>query len=88
MTKCNKKLKLLIEDTVMPDIEDAIDDIFEEIVANKKGSKEQENELKEHHELREEFTQILEDIDNNELEEDECEELLEEINEMINENQE
>jgi chromosome segregation ATPase len=83
MTQCIQTLKELIEDTVFPDIEDAIDDIFESIASNKKPSKEQEEELKELNALRDEFQSILKDIDENNLEEDECGELLREISDMI-----
>ena len=88
MTECTKKLLELIEDTVFPDIEDAIDEIFEEIANNKKPSKEQENFLKEMNEMREDFQEILNDINNDELEEDECQELLKEITQMIEEMEE
>jgi lipopolysaccharide biosynthesis regulator YciM len=88
MTQCNKKLKILIEDTVMPDIEDAIDDVFEEIASNKNANQEQEEQLEEFHEMRKEFTEILEDINNDDLEEDECKELLIEITKMIEEEDE
>jgi hypothetical protein len=85
MTKCAKELQELIEDTVFPDIEDAIDDIFEDIASNKKPSKEQEILLKQMNEMREDFQDILKDIQNDELEEDECKELVEEITKMIKE---
>jgi len=88
MTNCEINLKELLEDTVMPDIEDAIDDIFEEIASNKAASKNQEDELEQMQELRVEFTQILSDINEGKLEDDECSELLEEIEEMIKEAEE
>ncbi len=88
MNECNKKLKELLEDVVMPDIEDAIDDIFEEIATNKNASKEEEETLEEFQEMRKEFTLILDDINNNKLELDECKELLEEISIMIEEAEE
>lgn len=86
--KCMKKLKALIEDVVMPDIEDHIDDIFEEIASSKNASEEDNNDLKEMHEMRDEFQEILKEIDNNELEAEECSELLEEINIMLKEQEE
>jgi len=88
MNECNKKLKELLEDVVMPDIEDAIDDIFEEIATNKNASKEEEETLEEFQEMRKEFTLILDDINNDKLEIDECKELLEEISIMIEEAEE
>ena len=88
MSECNEKLKKLLEDVVMPDIEDAIDDIFEEIATNKNASQKEEDELEEFQEMRKEFTLILEDINNDDLEEDECKELLNEITVMIEEAEE
>jgi len=83
MTNCAKKLKELIEDTVIPDIEDYLDDIFEDIANNKKASKEQEAELNEMQNMRDDFQEILRDIDNNTLDEDECQELYSEIVDMV-----
>jgi hypothetical protein len=88
LSECNEKLKKLLEDVVMPDIEDAIDDIFEEIATNKNASQKEEDELEEFQEMRKEFTLILEDINNDDLEEDECKELLNEITVMIEEAEE
>ncbi len=83
MKKCNKKLKELIEDVVLLDIEDHIDDIFEEIANDKNASDENSAELKEVHEMRKEFQDILEDIKNDDLDEEECSEIFEEISLMI-----
>jgi len=88
MSECNERLKKLLEDVVMPDIEDAIDDIFEDIATNKNASQKEEDELEEFQEMRKEFTLILEDINNDDLEEDECKELLNEITVMIEEAEE
>ncbi len=88
MKRCEQRLQELIEDVVIPDIEDHIDDIFEEITNNKNASDEAKAELEEMHEMRKEFTQILEDIKNRDLDKDECAELYEEINEMIRDNTE
>ncbi len=88
MKRCEQRLQELIEDIVMPDIEDHIDDIFEEIANNKNASDESKAELEEMHEMRKEFTQILDDIKNKDLDKDECSELYEEINDMIKDNME
>ena len=85
MDDCNNKLKTLLEDIVIPDIEDAIDDIFENINSKKDASKEDQEELDELYDMKNEFTLILEDIENDELEDDECKELIDEISEMISE---
>jgi len=83
MKKCDLKLKELIETTVMPDIEDRLDEIFAEIAKNKTASPEQDEEVKEMHEMRDEFNEILKDIENRDLDKEECAELYEEITAMI-----
>ena len=88
MKKCDLKLKELIERTVMPDIEDRLDEIFADIAKNKNASEEQNAEIKEMHEMRDEFTEILKDIENRELDKEECAELYEAITEMINDSEE
>ncbi len=87
MKKCNKKLKELIEDMVIPDIEDHIDEIFEAIANDKNASEKTKEELEQMHEMRKEFQLILDDIDNNELEQEECMEIYEEITSMIEDNE-
>jgi hypothetical protein len=80
-----KKLKTLIEDVVLRDIEDYMDNIFEEINSKKSTSSENSDALKEMHVMRDEFQEVLKDIENGTLEQDECSELLEEIHSMIEE---
>ena len=83
--KCLKELKSLIEEIVLPDIEDYIDDIFEEIAGNKNVSDNNNHELENMQEMRKEFYEILKDIKENNLTQEECSELLEEIKDMIKE---
>jgi len=83
MKKCDLKLKELIERTVMPDIEDRLDEIFADIAKSKNATDEQNEEIKEMHEMRDEFNEILKEIENRELSKEECAELFEEITEMI-----
>lgn len=85
MKNCNKKLKDLIEDVVLLDVEDYIDEIFEEINKNKKATKEQDEELQNMHEMRDELKSILQSIENNELDSDECEEIYIELTALVNE---
>jgi predicted XRE-type DNA-binding protein len=78
-----EELKTLLEDTVFPDIEEAIDDIFEAIANEKNATPEDKEELEELQELRKEITSILEDIENDELSQEECDEIYDEIQNMI-----
>lgn len=88
MKNCNKKLKELIEDVVLGDLEDHMDEIFAIIAKDKKANDEYADELEELHEMREEFHGILEDIENKELSHEECAELYDEIMDMISEDEE
>ena len=82
MTKA-KELQSLIEDEVIPEIEESIDYLFE-LVDAKKATAEDKEELKETQDLLKAFRQILTDLENNDIDEEECSELIEEINEMRN----
>jgi site-specific DNA-adenine methylase len=85
MKNCNKKLLELLQDVVLPDIEDNLDDIFAQIAQDKTTSLAQKEEIEQMHEMREDFQSIIEEIKNNQLDSQECTELYEAINEMINE---
>lgn len=85
MKNCHKKLKELIQDVVLPDIEDRIDEIFETIANDKIADDALKTELESMHELRDEFKSILSEIQNNELQKDECTQIYEDIMEMISE---
>ncbi len=88
MKKCDMKLKELIETVVLPDIEDNLDEIFAEIARTKNTSLAQKEEIEQMHEMRDDFNAILKDIENRELDKDECEELFIGISEMIAEAEE
>lgn len=88
MKKCDLKLKELIEETVMPDIEDRLDELFADIAKNKNTTEEQNEEIKDLHEMRDEFNEILQEIKNRTLDKQECAELYEEITAMISDAEE
>jgi len=88
MKKCDLKLKELIETTVIPDIEDRLDEIFADIASSKDATEEQNEEIKDLHEMRDEFNDILKDIENRELDKEECAELYQEITDMISDSEE
>ncbi|MDM5272640.1 hypothetical protein PGH07_10700 [Sulfurovum sp. zt1-1] len=77
-----EKLKNLLELEVIPDLEVAIDELFEEIDKAKNASKEQKEDLAELREMRTECFAIVEELKRNELEDDEIEELLAELVDM------
>ncbi|WP_418185306.1 hypothetical protein ACNSOS_10865 [Aliarcobacter vitoriensis] len=76
-----KELETLIKDDVLVEIEDYIDDLFE-IIASKKDDDEIKAELLDMQEMKKEFESLLVELENGELSDEECEELIEEINTM------
>ena len=74
-----EKLKNLLELEILPDLEVAIDELFEAIDKAKSASKEQKDDLDEMREMRTECFAIVEELGRDELEEDEIEDLLAEL---------
>lgn len=83
MKNCHNKLKELIEEVVLPDIENEIDNIYEVIAKAKNSNDEQSATLKDLHEMRDEFKSVLDEIEERTLSKDECIELYEEIEAML-----
>ena len=81
MTKTEKLIDLLNND-IIPEIEDVIDGLFELINDAKTATDEVKQELQELQELKTEFKVMLEEAMTGELEEEEAGEILEEIEEM------
>lgn len=77
-----EKLKNLLELEIIPDLEVAIDELFEAIDKAKSASNEQKEDLEEMREMRTECFAIIEELGRNELEEEEIEELLAELIDM------
>ena len=82
MTQIQKELKEIIEEAVLPDIEDYLDELFE-LVAAKKESDDDRKMIQEMQEMKQDFQEILQEIEDNEIDDDECIEILEEIKAMI-----
>jgi hypothetical protein len=80
--KNTDKLIDLLQNDVIIEIEEYIDDLFEVIAENKHAGEEEKKQLKEAQELRDEFKIMLQDTKAGEIEEDECSEIIAEINEM------
>ena len=77
-----EKLKNFLELEIIPDLEVAIDELFEAIDKSKSASKEQKEDLEDLREMRTECFAIIEELSRDELEPDEIEELLEELMDM------
>ncbi|MGB5965489.1 MAG: hypothetical protein WBF77_01240 [Sulfurimonadaceae bacterium] len=81
MTKTEELIDLLNND-IIPEIEDVIDGLFELINDSKTATDEVKQELAELQELKTEFKVMLEEAQTGELEDEEAAEILEEIEEM------
>ncbi len=81
-----EKLKRLLEEKIIPDLESVIDSIFQDIKDGEEISLGEKEELEELQEMHKECREILIEIEANELEEDEAKELYEELIEVISNN--
>lgn len=75
------ELEELLTNEVIPDIEDRLDDIFEQIAGEKNANDAQKNEIDELREFKADLEDILEEIKSGEIDEDECKEIIDEIKE-------
>ena len=80
--KTTEKLKNLLTSEIIPDLEEAIDELFSMIEKAKMASIADKEELQELQEMHSECKDIVSEIDSNEMSEDEAEELLEELLEV------
>ena len=74
-----KKLQELLTKSVIPDITDRLDEIFEEIAGNKEASDDAKEEIEELREFKADLEDVLEDIQNGDMGEEEAKELVEDI---------
>ncbi|MDD5405830.1 MAG: hypothetical protein PHE73_02675 [Sulfurovaceae bacterium] len=73
------KLHTLLSSEIIPDLENAIDELFEAISDGSGDLKEQKQDLEELREMRTECFAILEELNRDELEDEEIEALYEEL---------
>jgi uncharacterized phage infection (PIP) family protein YhgE len=74
-----EKLQELITKSVIPDIEESLDAIFEEIADSKEATEDAKEEIEELREFKADLQDVLDDIANGDIEEEECEELINDI---------
>ena len=80
--KNTEKLKNLLTSEIIPDLEEAIDELFSMIEKAKMASIADKEELQELQEMLLECKDIVSEIESNEMSEDEAKELLEELIEV------
>ena len=83
-----QKLEELLTKTVIPDLDERLDEIFEEIVKNKEATEDEKEEIEEIREFKSDLQDVLEDIESGDIEEDECKELIDDILEAQKGNEE
>ncbi|MCW9026478.1 MAG: hypothetical protein OQJ77_04100 [Thiovulaceae bacterium] len=74
-----QKLEELLTNQVIPDIDDALDEIFEQIADEKNANDEQKEEIEELREFKSDLKDLLDDIASGEIEDEECEEIYNDI---------
>lgn len=79
-----QQLEELITKTVIPDIDERLDEIFQEIADNKEASEDAKEEIEELREFKADLQDVLDDIKSGDIEEDECKELIDDILEAQN----
>jgi hypothetical protein len=76
----SQKLEALVKESVIPDIEERMDELYA-IIADKKNSsiEDAKEEIEELIEFRDDLKDILVDIECGEIDEDECKEIFDDI---------
>ena len=74
-----KQLEDVIKNSVIPDIEERLDEIFEEIADKKDASDEVKEEVEELREFKADLEDVVKDIQNGDMDDEEAAELLEDI---------
>lgn len=74
-----QKLEELVSKQVIPDIDDALDEIFEKIADEKNANDEQKEEIEELREFKSDLKDLLDEIASGEIEDEECEEIYKDI---------
>ncbi len=77
-----EELAELLKEEVIPEIEEYMDELFERIANEKKASAEDKEEYEELREMRDSFREMLVDVEAGGMDEEECEEIIEEIDAM------
>lgn len=73
-----QKLEELLTEEILPEIEEHIDEIFE-LIASKKATDKDKEELNEVKELQSGFKEMIQEIQSGEIEEDEALEIINDI---------
>jgi len=76
------QLKHLIQNELIPDVEEHIDDIFESIASQKDATVEERAQLEDMQARRDEYKELLGEINSGQIDEEEAEQLYTELTSM------
>lgn len=76
------QLAHLLREEIIPEIEEYLDELFEKIATEKKASAEDKAGYEELRELRDNFAEMLRDVEEGDMDETECAELIDELEAM------
>ena len=74
-----QKLEELLTKIVIPDIDERLDEIFAEIADSKEASADAKEEIDELREFKADLQDVLTDLENGDIDEEECKELIDDI---------
>ncbi len=74
-----QKLEELLTKSVIPDLDERLDEIFEEIAGSKEATEDAKDEIEELREFKADLQDVLDDIQSGDIDEDECKELIDDI---------
>ena len=78
-----EELKQLLEKQVIPDVEDALDDIFEQISELKNADEATKEEVQELQDFKADLKDIIKDIESGDISDEECQEIINDIKEAM-----
>jgi polyhydroxyalkanoate synthesis regulator phasin len=74
-----QELKNLLQNQVIPDVEDALDEIYEEINATKNAPQELKEEVEELQDFKADLKDIVKDIESGDIDNEEAQAILDDI---------
>ena len=77
------ELKQLLEKQVIPDVEDALDDIFEQVNELKNADEATKEEVQELQDFKADLKDILKDIESGDISDEECQEIIDDIKQAM-----
>ena len=78
-----EELKQLLEKQVIPDVEDALDEIFEQVNELKNADEATKEEVQELQDFKADLKDILKDIESGDITDEEAQEIIDDIKEAM-----